>query len=162
VISASHFQGGVVNRKNKAAPKRLLLILIYSMDRLVIESILADTNEIALVDTQSSIPCVCLGFEDTNMEQVRSAFHTLQNLTATKSVSLVICETLMSGIYDIEIVTDALDEPIRICNKVIEQQTLKSIREIMDKHPELILAVNGAAEDTSLKINTATYKAHKL
>jgi len=132
------------------------------MDRLVIESILADANEVALVDTQNSVPCICLGFDDTNMEQVKHAFGELKKLTSNKSVSLIICETLVTGIYDIEIVTDALDEPVRICNKVVEQQTLKGIREIMDKHPELILAVRGAAEDTELKIDTATYKAHQL
>lgn len=132
------------------------------MDRLVIESILADANGVALVDTQSSVPCICLGFDDANMEQVKHAFEELKKLTSNKSVSLVICETLVTGIYDLEIVTEALDEPVRICNKVVEQQTLKGIREIMDKHPELILAVQGAEVDTELKINRATYKAHQL
>ena len=143
-------------------PKRLLLVFKYNMDRLIIESILADANEVALVDTQSSVPCICLGFEDANMEQVKHAFEELRKLTTNKEVSLVICETLVNGIYDMEIVTDALDEPVRICNKVVEQQTLKGIREIMDKHPSLILAVRGAEADTELKINTATYKAHQL
>lgn len=132
------------------------------MDRLVIETILADTTEVALVDTQSSIPCICLKFDDANMEQVKHAFVALRKVTAHKDVSLVICETLVNGIYDIEIVTEALDEPVRICNKVVEQQTLKGIREIMDQHPELILAVSGAEADTELRINTATYKAQEL
>jgi len=96
------------------------------------------------------------------MEQVKHAFVALRKVTAQKDVSLVICETLVNGIYDIEIVTEALDEPVRICNKVVEQQTLKGIREIMDQHPELILAVSGAEADTELRINTATYKAHEL
>lgn len=123
---------------------------------------MAGADEVALVDTQSSVPCICLGFEDGKIEQVKHAFEALKKLTANKAVSLVICETLVNGIYDLEIVTDALDEPVRICNKVVEQQTLKGIREIMDKHPELILAVSGAEADTELKINTATYKAHTL
>lgn len=132
------------------------------MDRLVIESILADVNEVALVDTQSSLPCICLGFDNANMEQVKHAFEELNKLTLNKAVSLIICETLVTGIYDLEIVTEALDEPVRICNKVVEQQTLKGIREIMDKHPELILAVRGEGGNVELKINTATYKAHQL
>lgn len=132
------------------------------MDRLVIETILADVDQVTLVDTQSSVPCICLGFDGGNMEQVKHAFDALKKLTAHKEVSLVICETLVSGIYDIEIVTEALDEPVRICNKVVEQQTLKGIREIMDQHPELILAVKGAEADTEMRINRATYKAHQL
>jgi hypothetical protein len=132
------------------------------MDRLVIETILADVNEVALVDTQSSIPCICLSFDETHLEQVKHAFEALRKLTAQQEVSLVICETLVNGIYDIEIVTEALDEPIRICNKVVEQQTLKGIREIMDQHPKLTLAVSGAEADTALQINTATYKAQVL
>ena len=132
------------------------------MDRLVIESILADANEVALVDTQSSLPCICLGFDNANMEQVKHAFEELNRLTLNKAVSLIICETLVTGIYDLEIVTDALDEPVRICNKVVEQQTLKGIREIMDKHPELILAVRGEGGNVELKIDIGTYKAHQL
>ena len=132
------------------------------MDRLVIETILADTTEVALVDTQSSIPCICLKFDEANIQQVKHAFEALRKVTAHKEVSLVICETLVNGVYDIEIVTEALDEPVRICNKVVEQQTLKGIREIMDQHPALILAVSGAQADTALQINTASYKAHSL
>ncbi len=132
------------------------------MDRLVIESILADTDEVALVDTQSSIPCICLSFDETHLEQAKHAFDALKKVTANKEVSLVICETLVSGIYDIEIVTEALDEPVRICNKVVEQQTLRGIREIMDKHPELLLAISGAETGTELKIDAATYKAQSL
>lgn len=138
------------------------MISTFNMDRLVIETILADADSVALVDTQSSKPCICLGFDSGSMDQVKHAFEAMKALTENDSVSLVICETLVTGIYDIEIVTAALDEPIRICNKVVEQQTLKDIREIMDKHPEVVLAVSGAEEDVQLKIDSATFKGSQL
>ncbi len=132
------------------------------MDRLVIETILADVDEVTLVDTQSSGPSICLGFDDGNMEQVKHAFNELKKLTQHKEVSLVICETLVSGIYDIEIVTDALDEPVRICNKVVEQQTLEGIREIMDQHTEVMLTIKGAETDMAFRINHASFKANQV
>lgn len=132
------------------------------MDRLVIETILADVDEVTLGNTQSSIPCICLGFDAGNIEQVKHAFAALHKLTAHKEVSLVIGETLVSGIYDLEIVTDALDEPVRICNKVVDQETLNGIQELMDQQAELLLAVTGSEAETELKINGATYREHQV
>lgn len=132
------------------------------MDRLVIETILADVEEVTLINTQSSMPCICLGFDAGNIEQAKHAFAALHKLTAHKEVSLVICETLVSGIFEIEVITDALDEPVRICNKVIEQHTLGGIREIMDKQDELLLAVKGSEDETQLHISRATYKGHQV
>jgi hypothetical protein len=132
------------------------------MDRLVIETILTDVDEVTLINSESSIPSICLGFDAGNIEQAKHAFAALKKLTAYKEVSLVICETLVSGIYDLEIVTDALDEPVRICNKVVEHETLSGIRAIMDQQPELLLAVKGAEDETGLKISKATYKEHQV
>jgi hypothetical protein len=89
------------------------------MDRLVIESILAGVDEIYLSNDSDKAelnPSIILGFKATEVDQVINAFSALKAVTDNKTVELVICRTLVSGIYDLEIKTDALDEPVRIAN----------------------------------------------
>jgi len=69
------------------------------MDRLVIESILADVDEIFL-SSDSKIeelnPSIILGFKAANTDQVISAFTALKNVTHNKEVEFIICRTLVS------------------------------------------------------------------
>lgn len=120
------------------------------MDRLVIESIFSDVEEIILSDDQL-IPelgkSIILRFSTENTEQVKSAFSTLKNLIQDKKVEFIICRTLISGVYDLEIKTDALDEPIRIVNKAIRPELLSEIEGILEKSHSIAIGTNVTSKD---------------
>ena len=120
------------------------------MDRLVIESILANVDEIYLSNDNLSggtNPTLVFGFRAGNSDQVINAFTALKNITHQKNVDLVICRTLVSGIYDLELKTDALDEPIRIVNKAISPELLANIEEQFQKSEKIVLATNVSEEE---------------
>ena len=119
------------------------------MDRLVIESILADVNEILISrdDRLSELsPAIILGFKANNSEQVIHAFTELKSLAEKSEISLSICKTMVVGMYDIEIKHADLDEPIRICNKVIANELLGEIEDYILKGGKLSLANNVSEE----------------
>jgi len=131
------------------------------MDRLVIESILADVDEIYLSNNSGNTelnPSIILGFKATNVDQVINAFTALKNVTHNKNVELVICKTLVSGIYDLEIKTDALDEPVRILNKAISHELLVQIEEQLQKSKKIILGTNVSEEENWILVSEATVK----
>ena len=64
----------------------------------------------------------------------------------------------MSGIYDLEIKTDALDEPVRILNKAISQELLVQIEEQLDKSNKIILGTNVSAEENWILVSEAAVK----
>jgi hypothetical protein len=131
------------------------------MDRLVIESILADVDEIYLSNdnlTGGMNPTLVLGFKATNADQVINAFTALKNITHEKNVELVICKTLVSGIYDLELKTDALDEPIRIVNKAIAPELLAKIEEQLQESKKIVLATNVSEEDNWIVVTDAQVK----
>lgn len=115
------------------------------MDRLVIESILADVDQVYLSNDSDQTelnPSIVLGFKAHHADQVISAFEALKKVTHNKEVEFVICKTLVSGIYDLEIKTDALDEPVRILNKAIPAEILQDIETQLQKSKKIILGTN--------------------
>jgi hypothetical protein len=131
------------------------------MDRLVIESILADVDEIYLSNDSEKPelnPSIILGFKAGNADQIISAFEALKSVTHEKNVELIICRTLVSGIYDLEIKTDALDEPVRILNKVIAADLLAQIEEQLHQSRRIILGTNVSEEDNWIVVNEAQVK----
>jgi len=131
------------------------------MDRLVIESILADVDEIFL-SSDSKIeelnPSIILGFKAANTDQVISAFTALKNVTHNKEVEFIICRTLVSGIYDLEFKTDALDEPIRILNKAISHELLGEIEDYLAKNKSIIVGTNVSEEENWIRATQAHIK----
>lgn len=131
------------------------------MDRLIIESILEDVNEIQLLTTSQNPelnPSVILVFRDNNVDQVIAAFEALKQVTAGREIELIICSTLVSGVYDLEIKTDALDEPVRIVNKAIDQELLAAITSQFQQHRHIGLGTNVSPEAHWLKVTTAQVK----
>jgi hypothetical protein len=131
------------------------------MDRLVIESILAEAEKIYLSDADEngeSGPSLMLGFKGDHAEQVAHAFTALKNVTHNKLVELVICKTLVSGIYDLEIKTDALDEPVRILNKAIPNDLLEQIEKQLQQTQEIVLGTNVAEQESWITLTDAQVK----
>lgn len=131
------------------------------MDRLVIESILADVDEIYLSndsDKPELNPSIILGFKAGNADQIISAFEALKNVTQDKNVELIICRTLVSGIYDLEIKTEALDEPVRILNKVIPAELLTKIEDQLHQSKKIVLGTNVSEEENWITVNEAQVK----
>lgn len=131
------------------------------MDRLVIESILAGVDEIYLSnDSQKPElnPSIVLGFKAGNVDQVINAFDALKKVTHNSKVELVICRTLVSGIYDLEIKTDALDEPVRILNKAISHELLQQIEDQLHQSKKIVLGTNVSEEENWIEITEAQVK----
>lgn len=131
------------------------------MDRLVIESILADADEIYLsndIQKPAVNPAIVLGFKATNADQIIHAFSALKEVTHNKTVELVICRTLVSGIYDLEIKTDALDEPVRILNKAISHELLGQIEDQLMKSKKIKLGANVSEEENWIEVSEAAIK----
>jgi len=82
----------------------------------------------------------------------------LKELVKDEEVKFVICKTLQSGIYDLEIKTPALDEPIRIMNKVISNEELGEIEDQISSNAELILAINVSEQRNWIRISNAEIK----
>jgi len=130
------------------------------MDRLVIESILAEAEKIYLSDDSENTgnSSLMLGFKEDHAEQVAQAFTALKNVTHNKVVELIICKTLVSGIYDLEIKTDALDEPVRILNKAIANDLLERIENQLQKNKEIVLGSNVAEGESWITLTDAQVK----
>ncbi|EDM35446.1 hypothetical protein PBAL39_13290 [Pedobacter sp. BAL39] len=131
------------------------------MDRLIIETILADVNEIFLAKDHS-IPGqrtnIVLGFKAKNTEQIIHAFEVLKSMTQGHEVSLVICNTVQTGMYDLEICTEVLDEPIRIMNKVITNETIGEIKDHLLKSSPMMLSTNVSEDENWLDVNKVELK----
>ena len=131
------------------------------MDRLVIESILDDVDEVYLSndsDKPELNPSIILGFKANNVDQVIHAFTALKKVTHNQQVELIICKTFTSGIYDLEIKTEALDEPIRIMNKAISHEILVQIEEQLKKNPQIVLGTNVSEEENWINLANAQVK----
>lgn len=128
------------------------------MDRLVIESILAETEKIYVSNDSESAELgtiLMLGFKADHAEQVVNAFTALKNITHDKVVELVICKTLTSGIYDLELKTDALDEPVRILNKAIPDDLLLRLESQLQKDQEILLGTNVSEQESWITLTGA-------
>lgn len=131
------------------------------MDRLIIESILADVDEVYLSSDSPDAelnPSIILGFKAANTEQVIHAFTALKEVTNSSRVELAICKTLVTGIYDLEIKTEALDEPVRILNKAIPAELLAQIEEQLAKNKEIILGTNVSEHENWIMVHDAQVK----
>ncbi|MEJ7558386.1 MAG: hypothetical protein WKF66_08770 [Pedobacter sp.] len=132
------------------------------MDRLVIESALSDVNEIFLSgvnDPTSQRLGIVLGFKAANIDQVLNAFTGLKDIVCDKEVLFVICQTRMAGIYDLEIKTEGLDEPIRIMNKAIDNETLGGIEDKVNSGAQIILTTNVSEDDNMIELTQVLIKA---
>ncbi|WP_367865889.1 hypothetical protein [Pedobacter sp. WC2423] len=131
------------------------------MDRLVIESILSETEKIYVSNDSESAELgtiLMLGFKADHAEQVVNAFTALKNITHDKAVELVICKTLASGIYDVELKTDALDEPVRILNKAIPDDLLLRLENQLQKNRKILLGTNVSEQESWISLTHALVK----
>jgi hypothetical protein len=131
------------------------------MDRLIIETVLENVDEILVSGDYSNTnehPCLLLSYKASNIDQIIHAFSELKKLVANHKVTLVICKTMVSGMYDLEIVCDAMDEPVRINNKVIEHQVIQQIEELLNHSPEIKLAINVSQEENWIHIDEASIR----
>jgi len=115
------------------------------MDRLIIESILSDLHEIHFAEggvDENAGSSIVLGFKNANMDQVVHALSALKKIAGEEEVELIICKTVQPGIFDLEIKTDALDEPIRIMNKSISNERLAEIGEKVSSETRMVLSAN--------------------
>jgi hypothetical protein len=94
-----------------------------------------------------------LSYKAANIDQIIHAFSALKKLLANHEVSLLVCETMVSGMYDLEIVSDAMDEPVRINNKVIEHEEIRKLRELLSNSPELKIATTVSQEENWIHAN---------
>lgn len=126
------------------------------MDRLIIETVLSDVDEILISGDYSNTqehPCLLLSYKAANIDQIIHAFAALKKLLSNHEVSLLVCETMVSGMYDLEIVSDAMDEPVRISNKVIEHEDIRKLRGLLSNSPELKIATNVSQEENWIHAN---------
>ena len=131
------------------------------MDRLVIESILSETEKIYVSNDSESAELgtiLMLGFKADHAEQVVNAFTALKNITHDKAVELVICKTLASGIYDLELKTAALDEPVRILNKAIPDDLLLRLENQLQKNRKILLGTNVSEQESWISLTHALVK----
>lgn len=124
------------------------------MDRLIIESTLANTNEISIAERVHSYGLV-LNFKANNAGQVSHAFDALRKIAEQHPLDLMICKTMMPGIYDLEIKTEGLDEPIRIMNKAISNEVFESIETRVSGKEQMALVTNIAEAGNPIYINAA-------
>ncbi|MBC7566283.1 MAG: hypothetical protein H7223_04890 [Pedobacter sp.] len=135
---------------------------MFYMDRLIIESALSDVKEIFLsgLEENASGPfTIVLNFKATYTEQVLNAFAGLKDIICDTKASLVICKTRMTGIYDLEIKTEGLDEPVRIMNKAIDNETMGSIEDRVHNHQGIMLTTNVSEQDNAILISEVEIKA---
>jgi len=60
--------------------------------------------------------------------------------------------------YDLEIKHVDLDEPVRICNKVLSSEFLNEIEGYLSKGEKLFLASNVSEEESSVKLGEVQIK----
>ena len=115
------------------------------MDRLIIESILADVNEILLSEAsicEEPETALVLVYKTTHEDKVTHAWSVLKDIADKYEVDLAVCKTMTPGIYDLEIKTPALDEPLRIMNKVINHETIGAIEDLVNQNAQINLTTN--------------------
>lgn len=131
------------------------------MDRLIIEATLEDVNEIFLSrnDENGAVaPTLMLGFKALNMDQIIRAFAELKKIASQHPIDLVICKTMASGIYDLEIKTQGLDEPVRIMNKAISSEILGEIEDQVARNEHIVMGTNVSEEQNWIPIQLTHIK----
>lgn len=112
------------------------------MDRLIIESILSNVQEVYLVEDGQNGSAVVLDFIDAHADQVANALSALKKIASEEQVEFIVCKTVQPGIYDLEIKTEALDEPIRMMNKSITEERLTEFGQEMNSGKNIALSSN--------------------
>ena len=131
------------------------------MDRLVIETILSDLDGISVSEDQSfsgSGSALLLSFKTGNSSQIVAAFDALKKTIGEHEVSFVVCKTMVSGMYDLEIASDALDEPIRLSNKVVKDEMLAKLEEDLEAEKSVCLAINVGDEHHWIELNQVSVR----
>ena len=131
------------------------------MDRLIIESTLSDVSEISTLENDQDINfaiCLILNYKAANVEQVNHAFSALKQLQDHYPVDILVCKTMVTGLYDFEIKTAGLDEPIRIMNKPISAETVNDLEDQISKNEGFILGTNVSGQENWITINALTIK----
>lgn len=128
------------------------------MDRLIIEAALEDVNEISLQKNNDADAVLALGFKAGNMDRVSHAFSALKKISGQHGLSLIVCKTMTAGIYDLELKTEGLDEPVRIMNKAITNETLGAIEDEINRNSVLKIGVNVDPEENWIPVNPVQIK----
>ena len=130
------------------------------MDRLIMESVLADVNGFNLTkDGRDGFTGVLkMGFTEDRTAQVNHAFSELKNMVQGDGIQLVICKTMVDGIYDLELCTAALDEPLRISNKAISKEMIQEIEGHVGHDPKVLLGADGISVENWLGIGQIEIK----
>lgn len=124
------------------------------------ESVLSDVSSFKLTrDSRDGFTGVLeMGFTEDRIAQVSHAFSELKKMVKEEGIQLVICRTMVEGIYDLEICTDLLDEPVRINNKAISKDMVLEMERHVGKKPRLMLGVDGLSVDNWLEIGLLDIK----
>ncbi|MBC8984729.1 hypothetical protein H9X96_02950 [Pedobacter sp. N36a] len=124
------------------------------MDRLIMESVLADVNGFNLTkDGRDGFNgALQMGFTEDRTAQVNHAFSELKRMVQGEGIDLMICKTMVEGIYDLEICTDTLDEPLRINNKAISKDMIQEIAGHVGHDPKVLLGADGVPVENWLGI----------
>lgn len=115
------------------------------MDRLIMESVLSDVSSFNLSkDSRDGfVGSLVMGFSEDRIAKVNHVFSELKNMVEAEDIQLLICKTMVDGIYDLEICTSALDEPVRISNKAIPKEMINVIESHTGDDPKLLLGADG-------------------
>lgn len=130
------------------------------MDRLIMESVLSDVSSFNLTkDGRDGFTGVLvMGFTEDRIAQVNHAFSELKKMVQEAGVALLICRTMVDGIYDLEICTDVLDEPLRINNKAIPNDMILEMERHVGNNPKIMLGADGLSAENWLAIGKLNIK----
>ncbi|WP_316747296.1 hypothetical protein [Pedobacter gandavensis] len=130
------------------------------MDRLIMESVLADVNGFNLTKDNRAgyTSALLMGFNEDRLTQVGHVFSELKGMVQEEGIELLICKTMVHGIYDLEICTTVLDEPVRISNKAISQEMIGEIEKHVGAEAKVLLGVDGLGVEDWLEIGSLTIK----
>lgn len=132
------------------------------MDRLIFENILSDVHEISLseeasVDGYDAV--VLMNYKAESDTQLNYAFNELRKVIGEHQVELLFCKTMQNGIFDLEINTSALDEPIRIGNQAVDKETLGQLEQHISQHHQFLLVAMASETENRLPLHKVEIKA---
>lgn len=131
------------------------------MDRLIIESILGDVNEILLSAAsacEEPETALVLVYKTDHKDKVIHAWSVLKDIADKHEIDLAVCKTMVAGIYDLEIKTPALDEPLRIMNKAISHETIGAIEDLVNQKAQINLTTNVSERASWISVSGAHIK----
>ncbi|WP_316842285.1 hypothetical protein [Pedobacter gandavensis] len=131
------------------------------MDRLIMESVLSDVSGFNLTkdSTEGYVGALVMGFSEDRVAQVSHVFSELKNMVQGDGIQLLICKTMLDGIYDLEICTAVLDEPVRISNKAIPKEMIHVIESHAANDPKILLGAAGLSQEHWLGVSSLEIKS---